>query len=122
MPESAKELHERMTPHVLRAGVGEKGWNKIVHNFSRKSPERQLFIIDFLKSFHATEWKEVNDVWTLPNATEEMWENMSNMFDESPFPELMMLRRAQRKLKDRWVSFKEQLKGFIKNERSEEDD
>jgi hypothetical protein len=119
---SVKELHESLTFHVLKSGVGEKGWERLIKNFSRKSIARQCLIIDFLKSLKANEWKGVNDVWTMQNATPEMWENMQSMFDESAFPEMILLRRAQRKLKERWLAFKEQLKQFIQNEKSTDDD
>jgi hypothetical protein len=38
---------------------------------------------------------------------------MINMFDESVFPEMIMLRRAQRRLKEAWVHFKHTYKEYI---------
>jgi len=113
---TVKELHERLTEHVIRAGIGKGGWERLVHNIERKSDARQLFVQEFLLSLLRGEWRAVDEVWNLPNATPEMWENMANLYDEEAFPEMIRLRKAQRKLKERWVSFKEELKYFIKRE------
>lgn len=112
-----KELHEEMTFHVLRAGVGPAAWAKLINNIHRKSEARQEFILSLLRALRAKEWKAVHDTWTLPNATPEMWENMITLYDEHSFPELKRLCRTQRALRDRWLKLKVELKTFIVAER-----
>jgi hypothetical protein len=115
---SIKELHARLTPHVLRSGVGEKAWNTLVTRIDAKSEKRQHFVRNFLLSLQAKEWKAVDETWNLPNATEEMWENMMNAFDDVVFPELTRLRADQRTLRERWLNFKADYKRLIAEEKT----
>lgn len=118
---TTKVLHDYLTFHVLKAGVGEISWQNLVKNIERKSDRRQLLIREFLFNLKDNEWKNIDTVWNLPNATPEMWDNMFSLYVEEPFPEVIRLRRAYRALKERWLQFKEELKAFIKHENEKDD-
>ena len=115
------QLHELMTKHVVNAGVGEQRWDKLVHNIDRRSVARLELIHSFLGSLHQNEWRAIDTTWNLPNATEEMWENMEMLFDEHTFPEMKRLRDEQWKLKEKWLRFKEQYSALIKSEREDKE-
>lgn len=110
-------LHELMTKHVVNAGVGAQRWAKLVHNIGRRSDRRLALIHSFMQNIHRNEWKDIDTTWNLPCATEEMWENMG-IFDET-FPEMKRLQSEQRRLKDKWISFKNQYSELIRSEKED---
>jgi hypothetical protein len=117
-------LHEVMTPHVLRSGVGQKLWHKLIKSLDKFKEDRLRFLLDKLEEMHNGPWKEVNRIWTLPNATDDMWENMRIMSgdDHDMFTEQKILTKAQFKLKEFWLQFKIDYKTFVGNQVLEAED
>lgn len=103
---SFAELHAKLTKHVLRAGVGEKSWNKLLH-FRDESKKEKAY--EFLKELEKNQWKAVDDLWNAFCATDEMWDNMDTIFDGVEFPEKVKLDNLLKKLKERWVRFRHEI-------------
>lgn len=101
-----EKLHSDMRDHVVRAGVGEKRWAKVVSKLTKQPDHIVEFIHKFLVSLKANEWNDINVTWNLPNATPDMWEHMALFYEhDSSFPELQRLKGNQRKLRAAWGLF-----------------
>lgn len=76
------------------------------------------FIYNKLKEMEAGCWAEIERIKTQFCATPEMWENMALMFDETEFQEVVALRGAQKKLREWWAGFKEELVENVKQSKA----
>jgi hypothetical protein len=107
------ELHAKMTVHALTSGVGPGLWEKLIKNPTKWDDRRRIFILTFLEKLYRDEWKKIEDHKNQFCATEEMWINMNELFDEEDFPEIRKLKELQKNLKARWIKFKEDYKALL---------
>jgi len=108
-----------MTKHVLGSGVGEKLWSKLIRNPAKWPHERIMFVRRFLIDLKKTEWQEIEYIKNQFCATDEMWDNMTLLFDEVEFPEQKRLFEARKRLKAKWIAFKQDYKDLIESLRSD---
>lgn len=111
------KLHEEMTPYVMKSGVGEKNWQRLVENVTKWKQPRLEFIFKFLHSLKNNEWQELENGRNQMCATPEMWDNMELFFDHEAFPEQVVVKKAMRAIKERWVAFKSEYRIFRDQEK-----
>lgn len=99
-----------MTYHVAKAGVGQKGWMRLIQNLHGRPFAKVQTIHAFLEHIYINEWQAIHTTWTLPNATPEMWENMELMFEEMDFHDYTRLKNDHAAMRAAWKQFKEDLK------------
>jgi len=105
MKEAIAILHEEMRTLTLDAGVGVKRYQKLGANLDRKKPKTLERIYELLIDVHENEYKEVERIWTLPTMSEDVWFNYLNIFSDTEFEEVTLLKQARKLLKGRYVAF-----------------
>lgn len=103
--ERLKALHNEMRELTLDSGVGVKRYERMVKNIERKRTHTIERIYNFLADVYEHEWCEVHRVWTLPTMSEDVWFNYLNLFSDTHFPEVYLLKAARKNLKARYVAF-----------------
>lgn len=103
---SIKVLHAEMRELILRAGVKEKKYDRLIKRILKFSVERRVRIHLFLQELYLNEYKEVKRIWTLPHMTPEVWDNYSSLFGETKLREQLLLNRANGCLRRRFNQFK----------------
>lgn len=116
--EEIVELHTFMTKHVIGTSIQEKTWINLINNLDRCSTMILEFIKNSLTNLKENEWAEIQRIWTLPNVTEEMWENYEWMFDGDDLPEQKMLTVARKAFVHRWRIFRKRLRELKEEERA----
>lgn len=106
-------LHELMTEHAMRCGIGHKTWSKLLNNCEKWTEERKDFVRTFIRKLHENEWKAFDSSRKQMCATDEMWENMDLFFEHEAFPEQVIVKKSMRMMKERWVRFKDDYKSLL---------
>jgi hypothetical protein len=98
-------LHNEMHDLTLDAGIGPKRYESLATNLEKKKPETILAIHLFLLNVYMDEYRELKRVWTLPTMTPMVWRNYEDIFHDTDFPEMTILKSARKALKERYVAF-----------------
>lgn len=101
-----KSLHDEMRELTLQAGVHEKSYDKVLHRLEKKPEDYVWGILEFLQNVHDREYAEVKRIWTLPFMTPEVWNNYTELFSDTKFEEVTLLKAARKTLKGRFSAFR----------------
>jgi len=103
--EEVAKLLEEMENLVLDAGVGAKRYKMLKTKIDRRQLSTLLRMQEFLNKVYVGSYAEVHRIWTLPSMTEEVWFNYLNLFSDTTFEEVDLLKVARRKLKADFVTY-----------------
>lgn len=90
---------------TLDAGVGAKRYKALAEKLDKKRKDTLKRTLEFLEHVQANEYAEVHRIWTLPTMTEEVWFNYLNLFADTEFDEVRILKKARKDLKAAYVIF-----------------
>lgn len=110
------ELHEKMTFHVEKSGVSMKNWGRLIVNLHNRSEAKVVAILEFLEELHIGAWQDAHTTWTLPNATDEMWENMFTLYEGIDFDEMRRLMKDYTAIRDTYRRFRARYQEIINAE------
>jgi len=90
---------------TLDAGVGAARYKKLYAKLDKKQLATLERTHDFLQDVQVREYAEVQRIWTLPCVSEETWFNYLNLFPDTDFEEVILLKKARKELKKAYVEF-----------------
>jgi hypothetical protein len=100
-----KRLVEHMENLTLDAGVGAARYKALGEKLDKKRAKTLERTYDFLCDVHIREFAEVERIWTLPSMTPDVWFNYLNLFGDTVFEEVALLKKARKDLKKAYVEF-----------------
>ena len=105
MIDRIKVLVEEMENLTLDASVGAKRYKALGEKLDKKRPDTLKRTLNFLEQVRVNEYEEVVRIWTLPTMNEDVWFNYLNLFGDTTFDEVRLLKKARKNLKIVYVSF-----------------
>ena len=90
---------------TLDAGVGAARYKALGQKLDKKRATTLERVYDFLNDVYIREYAEVERIWTLPTMTDEVWFNYLNLFGDTAFEEVGLLKQARKDLKKAYVEF-----------------
>ena len=88
------EMLDIMSEHIMRSGIPEGWLDKVKESIDAesKSPSKD-FIGLAIRLLYDMEWKKVQEIWTLPGLTPEVWTRYEQ-FDFEETREVTMLNSS----------------------------
>lgn len=99
------DLVHQMENLTLDAGVGAARYKALGQKLDKKRLATLERTYDFLSDVQTREYAEVERIWILPTMTSEVWFNYLNLFGDTEFEEVTLLKKARKALKKAYVEF-----------------
>lgn len=100
-----KRLVKEMEDLTLDAGVGATRYKALGQKLDKKRKFTLERTLEFLRKVQIAEYAEVERIWTLPTMSPDVWFNYLNLFGDTPFEEVALLKQARKALKKAYVEF-----------------
>lgn len=87
-----------MREHVVRAGITERKYDKLVRRIEKRPFDYVARLYDWLHDIYMHQWSDVDAVWNSMHITPEMWA-MYEQFGLHDLEECILLKKALKELK-----------------------